>query len=112
MINFKKNNSYYWNQIVNINWNSYETSELWNFFVWLNWYRTWLSLKEVYSYWMSVEIKNAVTANQSVNVTWEKYDQNFYSAWYLYWKIESSWKYSNEWLTKIRDYLLKKAKWN
>ncbi len=96
------------NQIVQINWKNYPTSELWNFLIWLNWYRAGLSLEEIKNYWWVVETTKASQQWKEVNIAWEEYDQRFYEAWYTYWLLEKTGLTIEELKTK-RDYLLNKA---
>lgn len=107
-----ENWEYYYkeNQTVQINWKNYETSELWNFLIWLNWQRTWFSLEDINNMWRFVEDKIKESLNTEEWINAEKYDQQFYKAWYIYWVMEESWEYSEEELELARDKLLEKAK--
>ncbi len=100
------------NQTVLVFWKKYQTSQLWNFFVWLNGYRVWLELEQVYTLWFALEwfkyslailwdefndkvVKGKYTPDEfekylkdryNRSIKMELFDQRSYIAWYNFWK--------------------------
>ncbi|MCP4523701.1 MAG: hypothetical protein GY828_05820, partial [Candidatus Gracilibacteria bacterium] len=85
-IDLNGNGLYDFNQNVQINGSTYATSELGNFLVGLNGYRSGLELDEIFNYGLAVEGLKLEQGNSSLSN--ELQDQKYYTAGYTYGVLE------------------------
>jgi hypothetical protein len=98
------------NQTVEIDGVIFKGEDLWNFLVWLNWYRAWIGLLEIGFYGLAVESYKARGFIPEEKFEDELKDQKFYIAWYAYGNIEKNGSFTREELRGKWINLMKEAK--